>query len=585
MLDCTHGGVNVDETQCHKCAYEDCDTFRIRQSLKSVLCDQGAEPKSFKNPAFQILAHMLDLGITSIHIHFPGFDFDGSFDPGTSFPKYRMNLGSNDNAFLTLSVPLENGVEPRHVCEAYLSAEEELGLLWLVQAYTSPLSDSPNARSNNQRSLASIRDPLTNTLNREGLMVALSDATERVKEGRPFALHLIDVDDFKTINDTLGHQFGDSVLISIADTIAQTIAETDVLARFGGDEFCVIQFDISGREDVAKTSASIAEAVSFIEEINHQPIQTTVSVGSTVVSKPGATSEQALSMADMAMYKVKHQGKNASCIFDQRLGDALKIQFEAELAIRSSSFQDQLYVVYQPIFDLQTQKVVRAEALVRWHQAEHFQISIDRLIELSFNRSAYEIIQSTVLGFIIQELEDLRNSWNLSIPISLNVSPTEVADFRWQDQFLKKLSSSTIPMDMVWLEITEQQKIQLDDASIQRIGRLSAKGVCLSLDDFGAGYASFGGLGGILLKEIKIDKSLTRSVATDSKNRKIVSGICKLAQELDLNVVAEGCETAEQVTVLKEIGCGQGQGYYYSRPVGAAAFRQLVLDSSQNDRS
>jgi diguanylate cyclase (GGDEF)-like protein len=574
----SEGGTVVGTDLCWQCDQEQCQVSEMREHLDAIFKQCHPKPDRFSNVAYEILAACLDFGIKGVVLHFPHQRIEASFDQTPLTARYRVLLGPWNEGALELLTESGDAIRDEGPCEFALSTEAQLGLHWLMASYTAPYLPSRQTELPLSVPSTGLWDALTDTLNREGLLSALDEAILNVQNGRPFALHLFDVDDFKRINDTLGHQMGDKVLVQVARAVSRQLRSTDVLARFGGDEFCVIQSDVRTPEQVAAVSAAIGGAVANIETIDEVWVHTTVSVGSCLITDPRTTAKAALTQADMAMYRVKHRGKNAICLFDKILGATLQRQFDVEHALRAPSFRSELYTVFQPIYCLQTDNLVRAEALTRWKRAKDFQITTEDIIEISRKRSSYDILQAQVIDAVLEQVRYALDHDLAAVPISINVCPTELVDTQWQDTLLRKIHQAGVPPEMIELEITEQRQLLLDTASIKRIAHLSDKGIALSLDDFGAGYASFGSLDGLDLQEIKIDRSLTKSIASDAKKRKIVTGVCKLAHELGLKTVAEGVETQEQLSALSDAGCDYGQGYYLARPMGQSAFRQLLSE-------
>lgn len=550
----------------------------ICEHLEQYFRNHAPTPDQFPNIAEEILSGCAPLGVLGVDVHFPKSIVKSDPGPRRSNVGLRVYVGATGRFYFDLYYPASHAAD-RHRDVQTLTLSDAAALRFFECAAfhgTSSIAHLPDSK--NDALQTAFHDLLTGQKSRRGFMAALDRALEGLRSGRPFAVHLFDIDNFKHVNDTMGHEVGDKLLIEVARMVAARLRHADVLGRIGGDEFCILQHDIGGDEEVAVVAAAINEAVSGIHRIDNFGMNVTVSIGSHIVRDPNISADKVLRQADMAMYDVKRSGKAGFRVFDETLGASLAKTFKVGHALKAPGFGQELYVVYQPIVDLVKGHVVAAEALVRWDLSHTFGIGTDLLIDQCRINGVLPILQTRVLEQVLSDMARIPACQTGQVPVSINVSLEEISDYRWQADLLSKLSLNNLPTSSLRLEITEQTGLLVSADASERVDDIIRQGIAISLDDFGSGLASFERLSAIRFSELKIDKSLSHSALSSKKTQKIIKGICALARELDLRTVAEGVETDSQCQTLRNMGCDLGQGFYFSRPLGIAAFRETLKD-------
>lgn len=413
-------------------------------------------------------------------------------------------------------------------------------------------------------------------LDRLGRVMANSARADRFG-----ALLLIDLDHFKLLNDTQGHEIGDQLLKLIAGRLKQCIREEETLARLGGDEFVVLLDDLAGNE---KEAASVVEAVAekILGELN-QTYQigslahhNTASIGVTLFKGHTSSVDDVMKQADLAMYRAKAAGRNMVRFFDTATEEAVKRQAEMESGLRNALAGNQLLLHYQAQI-LDDRRVTGAEVLVRWKHPERGLISPAEFIPLAEQTGLIIPIGNWVLETACRRLAAWAQRPELShLTISVNVSAQQFRQEDFIDQVLDIVAQTKADPRRLKLELTESMLVQDIDDVIAKMYVLKSRGIGFSLDDFGTGYSSLSYLKQLPLDQLKIDQSFVRDVLSDPNDAVIARAIVALGQSLGLAVIAEGVETASQRDFLAAAGCHAYQGYFFSRPVMAGEFEQLV---------
>ncbi|WP_250474619.1 EAL domain-containing protein [Caballeronia sp. GAFFF1] len=410
-------------------------------------------------------------------------------------------------------------------------------------------------------------DSLTGLHNRNAMMHAL---VERCASGEPFAYLFIDIDRFKSINDTAGHSAGDAVLKAIAERIGEAMPQGAVAARAGGDEFTIVLPGAFDQERIERACRRLALACSRPIKTGCKTVNMTCSIGVALYPEHGRTPETLFISADMAMYAAKRAGRNAFRVFGEREKDDLaRAHLETELhgAIRDNQF----VLHYQPQYSIHTDGLVGVEALLRW---QHPQIGL--ISPAAFVPVLEESGLIVEAGhWIIREAVQAARRLAASVPevrsVAVNVSPKQLRDPRLVPVLQHVIKRSGIDANCITLEITESALIENVDDAQGVLSKLRALGVRIAIDDFGTGYSSLSYLARFRPDVLKLDKSFVDNIATDAMTRTVVEGVIDLAHKLGVIVVAEGVETQEQLERLKEAGCDKMQGFLRSRPVALEA--------------
>ncbi len=425
-------------------------------------------------------------------------------------------------------------------------------------------------------------DTLTGLPNRRLLMDRFQRAVVSSKRAKTFcALIFIDLDHFKLLNDTKGHDAGDKLLIEVANRIQQAIREGDTVARLSGDEFIIIIENLDTDENLAyKQVNDIAQKLLLELNKSYQldvlEFNTTVSIGVTLFNNDQLSFEDHLRHADTAMYQSKAAGRNTYRVYDQITQDNLERSFTIESSLQQALKQNAFYVVYQSIVDVH-QKVIAAEILLRWTHPVLGSISPGEFIPLAEKNNQIIRIGHWVLLQACEQLKKWESSPKLSkIRISVNISAKQFLYVHFVQELRDVIATTDINPDLLKLELTETAVIDNIDDVINKINLLKAIGVRIALDDFGMGHSSLVYLKKLPVTQIKIDQSFVNDVLTDSNDAAIIQMILAIGKTIQCNIVAEGVEQLEQFNVLKKFGCLYFQGYYFSKPIPAADFEIMV---------
>lgn len=424
-------------------------------------------------------------------------------------------------------------------------------------------------------------DGLTGLPNRNTLRYALDEAFEAYeREDQPFALILIDMDDFKSVNDTLGHQVGDDLLRHFADRLRTLLRPGDLVARLGGDEFAVVVHNASVDDACGVAERIIASSAEPIV-LDGLPIEVALSVGIAACPEHGVDQQTLFRHADVAMYTAKKE-RSGSRIYagDEDENDTMRLGLLAEL--RRALHTEQIQLHYQPKLSLQDGTPIGAEALIRWSHPDRGFIPPDQFVPMAERSGIMPVLTERVLDIAVRQLAEWRAA-GLDVPVAVNVSPSDLSGGGLAELISDRLAEYNVPAPMLKLEITERiATYRLDEARATLL-ELSNLGVEISLDDFGTGYSSLARLSSIPVDEIKIDRAFVSRLANGSRDAGIVGAMIDLAHALGVPSVAEGVETAEEWRCLKQLGCDGAQGWYIARPMAADQFTAWVTSALYPD--
>jgi diguanylate cyclase (GGDEF)-like protein/PAS domain S-box-containing protein len=419
-------------------------------------------------------------------------------------------------------------------------------------------------------------DPLTGLANRTLLHDRLSFAIEEaISQGSLGALAFLDLDNFKYINDTFGHEAGDEVLREIAHRLREGVREDDTVARVGGDEFVLVINDQPSAEHVAELVERLRLSVSAPVMADDNAILPGVSIGVSLFPRDGDSAGRVMRAADAAMYHAKTMGKNNCQFYSTELNQAVHDQLLLEANLSHAIHDHEMTVGYQPKVDLRTGKIIGAEALVRWNQPDKGPIPPDRFIPVAEATGLIVPLGEFVLSKVCETLTALRADGVNEFVISVNLSARQLRQRRFVDRLGAMLAQYKIDPSSLELEVTESQLMDQPEDAVEALAQLKALGVRLSIDDFGTGYSSLSYLQKFPVDFIKIDRSFLSDVNVNG-NAVITRAIIALGHSLQMKVVAEGVETREQIAFLRDHDCDQMQGFYFSPPLPREALRQMV---------
>ncbi|MDO8250006.1 MAG: EAL domain-containing protein [Rhodoferax sp.] len=420
-------------------------------------------------------------------------------------------------------------------------------------------------------------DGLTGLPNRVLLSERLQQELAHARRANnQLALLFLDLDRFKSVNDTLGHDGGDQLLRVAAGRLSACVRECDTVARLGGDEFVVLLTGLNKPQQAAKLAGQILTMLSQPFQIADNECFIGASIGVSVFPADGATAEELLKHADIAMYRAKAAGRGRFVFFEECMNVEQRERALLERELRLAIVRDQLSVHYQPRIGLRDGCLFGAEALLRWHHPELGWVSPATFIPLAEDVGLIEEIGSWVLRHVCAQLAAWQAAGYAIGTVAVNVSGRQLKSSNLVAQVRDALESTGLAPHALELEVTEGVLIDNVEAVIDLLGLIKQTGVSIALDDFGTGYSSMAYLRRLPIDVLKIDQSFVRDLAHDEDARSIVQAIIALAHALHKSVVAEGVETLAQANLLRAWGCDEAQGYYFSRPVAAAALEELM---------
>lgn len=392
------------------------------------------------------------------------------------------------------------------------------------------------------------------------------------KPNRLFAVMFADLDNFKLVNDGLGHEAGDELLTAVARRLEKTIRSAEsVVARIGGDEFAILLEYISEPEDAFRVAERVLREFSTPFQLKEREVYVTMSMGISLSSSDFQSTEDLLHKADTAMYQAKEQGKSCYRIFDPEMQERVSTRLKMESDLRRAIERKELYLNFQPIVSITSGKVVGFETLTRWQHPEIGLIPPSKFVPIAEDTGLIVPIDYWVIKEACHQLKEWqeRSPEFEDIFISLNVSRRQILHSDLVADIRNIISETRVNPRQLHLEITESTVMHDAEAGAQVLARLQTLGICIAIDDFGTGYSSLACLHRLPLDTLKIDQSFVAKLTDGPENRAIIRTILRLAESLNLEVVAEGIETSEQNDLLKVMGCQRGQGYLFARPLAA----------------
>ncbi len=431
-------------------------------------------------------------------------------------------------------------------------------------------------------------DQLTGLPNRHYLSAFLPDAIAAAKAaGSMLGVVFLDLDRFKHINDTRGHETGDKLLQEVAARLRSVVRDSDVVIRMGGDEFVVVFRKVKSCEEVTVGAARIVETLNRPIVIDQHPLQTTGSVGVSLFPRDGSTMVELLKHSDTAMYQAKDRGRNNVQMFSQVMNRKLKKRVAVEASLRDALRLKQLDVHYQPFIDLVTRKVVGLEALMRWRHPVHGMVPADQFIPVAEETGLIVPMGDFVLHRALADMSAWRKAGVRIVPMALNIAPAQLQRGDLQSTIAALLKSHAFRPEMLHLEMTERAMFESHAPAGENrqdtMARLRDLGVKIAIDDFGTGYSSLSYLKHWRVDSLKIDRSFVRDLVTDSSDLAIVSAIIAIARHLQIQVIAEGIEGYQQAEILRRLGCPVGQGFLFARPMPADQCRELLRENAKDD--
>jgi diguanylate cyclase (GGDEF)-like protein len=420
-------------------------------------------------------------------------------------------------------------------------------------------------------------DGLTGLPNRASFTDHLEESMRRAKRASwPLALLFLDLDMFKRVNDSLGHDAGDRLLRVVADRIRRAVREADMLFRMGGDEFTVLLEDVRGPEEAAMVAGRVLDAVAEPLQLQHHEIAVSASIGISLYPRDDVVGERLLKAADTAMYRAKELGRNRYAFFAREMNERVESQIQIEAALRSALRNDEFVLHYQPRVSAATGRATGAEALLRWRHPEWGLVEPARFVPLLEETGLVVPVGAWVIAEACRQAKAWQAAGLPPLRVSVNLSSRQFRNEALFESVSEALRASGLAPQLLELELTESLLVENVEHAMGVMGKLKAIGTAISIDDFGTGYSSLGYLKRFPIDSLKIDKSFVRDIATSPKDAAIVKAISVLARSLGIGLIAEGVEEPWQIGFLRSQHCTELQGYYFSRPLPAEALPEAL---------
>jgi diguanylate cyclase (GGDEF)-like protein len=414
-------------------------------------------------------------------------------------------------------------------------------------------------------------DALTDLPNRALFHEQLERELARIAPGEQLAVMYIDIDEFKSVNDTLGHLIGDELLKSVAVSLGRCVRDTDFVARLGGDEFAIVQTGVRTADEVTGLVTRVLDTIREPYECLGHQVTTDASIGIALAPQHGTDLDQILKNADLAMYAAKSAGRRTYRFFEPEMDARVRARRILEMDLRQAISDGAFEVHYQPCISLQDNKITGCEALLRWRHSERGMISPAEFIPIAEETGLINQLGEWVLTTACAEA----TTWPDHIKLAVNVSPVQFKSGTLALKIVAALAASGLPASRLELEITEAVLIRDDEAALAILHQLRAIGVGIALDDFGTGYSSLSYLQRFPFDKIKIDRCFVNDIAEPDGSSCIVQAVVNIAAARQMTTTAEGVETQQQRELLRALGCAEMQGYLFSPAKPAAEIRQL----------
>ncbi|HYI09415.1 MAG TPA: EAL domain-containing protein, partial [Thermoanaerobaculia bacterium] len=447
----------------------------------------------------------------------------------------------------------------------------------VVHATVVDISD--RKRAEEQIEFHAYHDVLTHLPNRKLFTDRLRHGLTRAKRSsKPVAVMFIDLDHFKSINDTLGHTAGDELLLEMARRLRECVRDDDTVARLGGDEFTIILSELRQAEDAVNVAQKILDAVQEPMTINGMPIMVSASIGIALYPADGIDPETLLRNADSAMYRAKEEGRNTYQLCTDEMKKRALERLAVESRLRSAVHEEQLLLAYQPQINLVTGRTIGVEALVRWNDPVRGMVLPASFIPIAEETRLIVPLGEWVLRTACRQMRDWHDRGSGPIRVAVNLSARQFLQHDLVDMVRSALGDTGLSASSLELEITETTAMQNAEATVEVLRALRNIGVGISIDDFGMGYSSLNYLKRFPITSVKIDRAFVNDLATNDGDAAIVTAMIGMARSLRLRVVAEGVETAEQFAFLRSKECDEAQGYYFSRPGSPEDVGRMLVD-------
>lgn len=422
-------------------------------------------------------------------------------------------------------------------------------------------------------------DPLTGLANRNLLYQTFNHFANSNNPDRKIVILFIDLDHFKRINDTLGHDVGDEILVTTATRLSAALRGDDIAARLGGDEFVVMLVDID-KEQIESLTNRIFKSINHPIKYNDHEVYITCSMGVCVYPNDGDSIEKLIKEADVALYHAKETGRNHYQFYSKSLRDSINEAHQNEIDLQYALDDQQLCLYYQPIYDLKTKKIASLEALIRWNHPKRGLLTAGDIIPVAERTDLIFPISDWVLQTACKQLKTWLQAGVPVVPVAINASSLQLRQNQFSEKIINHVREVNLETRLLSIEITETGFFNITPKLISELETLRAAGIKLVIDDFGTGYAGLGYLKQLPVSKLKIDQSFTRDVQSNSGDRAITQAIITIAHQLNLQVVAEGIENIDQYNFMCHNQVNEGQGHFLCPPLSAEDCEKLLKESS-----
>ncbi len=492
--------------------------------------------------------------------------------------KHRKAVGSLVSDFKKFSKNIVDTIKRGEISTQHYTTTDGR----IIHVVTKPIADggwvvthedvTQHRRAEAQIAHMAHHDALTDLPNRALFGVQLEQALHWITGDQQLAVLFLDLDNFKNINDTLGHPVGDELLKIVAQRLRGCIRETDVIARLGGDEFVIVQTKVEQPSDVAVLATRIREAIMAPYDILEHQIVIDTSIGIALSPGDGSTPEQLIKNADMALYGAKASGRGTYRFFEQAMDAGMRARHTLELDLRKALVNGEFEIYYQPLVNLERDEISCCEALLRWHHPEHGLIVPDKFIPVAEETGLITRIGEWVIRTACQEAA----GWSGDINLAVNVSPVQFKNKNLVQVVMHALAASGLPAHRLEIEITEAILMEQTEATLVTLNQLHALGVRIAMDDFGTGYSSLSYLQKFPFDKIKIDSSFINGLSDKAESTAVVRAVTGLADSFHMITTAEGVETEAQLEIVKALGCTEMQGYLFSKACSAKDMAEML---------
>lgn len=479
--------------------------------------------------------------------------------------------------YMALNSYFQNAIKNEELLKKELLLNTELESIIAEHTHQLNEANAELVNKNKELSYLSNTDTLTNLYNRRYFLATLEESIEKLQPGQNITLFYMDLDRFKLINDTYGHNMGDRVLVEISNRLSNAAGDHSIIARMGGDEFVLASSGVSDNDRSIETASTIIKSCCEEIYINGYVFYPAICIGISIFPNDAQTAEDLIKNADIALYHAKSQGLNKVAVYNSLIHDKTQKRNEIDLFLRRSDFYKDLRLFYQPQFTIPDRKLAGVEALVRWVSAENEIMTPAEFIQIAEETNHINEIGIWVLKNAVTQIIEWNTLYGFDLKMGINISPKQLNSTDLLTE-LNQLAQNDI-FNPKWLDIEITESIATDgEYRMSQIFTLfKSIGMSVSIDDFGTGYSSISYLKHYTIDRIKIAKPLIDSIVSSDNGRQIVEAVILLAKTIGIHTIAEGVETQEQLEVLTDLGCEQIQGFYLGRPVAAEDFETMFI--------